>query len=256
MKFTMNRKTLLTTAVVSAIALGASFASAHGAPGHRGPGGFFDRLDLNKDGKITRAEAAKMAEKRFNSADANKDGAITVAEMKAKHEKMRAEWAKKRGATKDGGKRKGPSADGSRKGPGHAKGSKVGHFFEKADANKDGKITRAEAKNMENARFARVDTNKDGAITKEEMRAAHMERMKKFREGHKKGPGPKAAPKASPKMTPNVGPRATLGSDGKSAAVRRHRVDRMSGPSALRGAERPVPPRRRLLASRVSESGS
>ena len=39
----------------------------------------FDRLDLNKDGKISLAEFTPLAEKRFMSIDVNKDDAVSAA---------------------------------------------------------------------------------------------------------------------------------------------------------------------------------
>lgn len=63
------------------------------------------------------------------------------------------------------------SAKEGREGKGH--GQKM---FERADANKDGKITRAEAQKMESARFAKVDANGDSVITMAEAKAAHEAR--------------------------------------------------------------------------------
>lgn len=58
----------------------------------------------------------------------------------------------------------------------NAKGDKAGHrhgMFQHLDANKDGKVTKAEAKTVADARFAKLDANKDGAITQEEAKKFH-----------------------------------------------------------------------------------
>ena len=56
-------------------------AQRKGKKGHRGAK-IFEKLDTNKDGKITEAEAGKRWA-RLSKADANKDGAVTKAELKA-----------------------------------------------------------------------------------------------------------------------------------------------------------------------------
>lgn len=87
----------------------AEFASAHGprdgmAPGmHRGmrhgrggPGGFagrgmaFERMDANKDGAVTLAEASARPIERFDRIDANHDGRISPEERDAARQARRA----------------------------------------------------------------------------------------------------------------------------------------------------------------------
>lgn len=67
-----------------------------GGRGGMGAGGWMMRLDANKDGKVTLAEATKPALDRFDRADTNKDGTLTQEERKAAREAMRAEWQAKR----------------------------------------------------------------------------------------------------------------------------------------------------------------
>lgn len=182
MKFSLNRSSLIALGLAMTASLSAGFAFADSKQeGKKGPRhhGMFERMDVNKDGKITKDEARKMSEERFGKLDANKDGVITQDEAKAAHEKRREERAKKHGG-KDHPKHKG----------GHKHGP--GHLFAKLDVNKDGKITRAEAQKVADERFAKMDTNQDGAITKQEAIEAHKARMKNWKEkregeGGKKG---------------------------------------------------------------------
>ena len=130
-----------------------------GAALAHGPG----RWDANQDGKVTKDEARAAAAAFFTKLDANGDGAITKAEAdaaRAKHEERRAERHKEHGGK--GPEGKGPEGKGPEgKGP-HR------DLFAEADANKDGKVTKAEAQAQADAHFAKLDTNKDGVITKEE----------------------------------------------------------------------------------------
>lgn len=69
----------------------------HGMRGHRGPGGRFgpmaiERLDTDKDGKLSRVEAAAPMQRMFDMVDTNKDGFIDKAEAdaaRAKRQQMR-----------------------------------------------------------------------------------------------------------------------------------------------------------------------
>ena len=65
--------------------------------GGMGGGNWFARIDADKDGKVTLAEASAKALAMFDKADANKDGTVTPEERKAAWEAMRAEWRAKRG---------------------------------------------------------------------------------------------------------------------------------------------------------------
>lgn len=77
-----------------------------------------------------------------------------------------------------------------------AHGHMRGQMFEQIDANKDGKVTLAEAKAAEKARFTAADTNKDGRLTTEELQAhrasMHGDRPGNAERAHKhKGHGEK-----------------------------------------------------------------
>ncbi|WP_380872904.1 hypothetical protein ACFB49_37990 [Sphingomonas sp. DBB INV C78] len=133
----------------------------------------FAKMDLNKDGAVTEAEIrqgrdARMkarADERFAALDSDKNGQISRAEFDAGHDKAR-EMRGDRGPGGHGGKGK----HGMR---GHRGGGDFGgRMFATADANKDGKVTLAEASTARLQWFDKVDINKDGTITPEERKAA------------------------------------------------------------------------------------
>jgi hypothetical protein len=87
---------LLTTAAFAGLFLSqAAWANGHcgkSEGGHRGRGHgarFFDTADANKDRKLEKAEAQKMAEARFAQVDTSQDGAITREEMHAALQHMK-----------------------------------------------------------------------------------------------------------------------------------------------------------------------
>ena len=151
----------------------------------------FARVDSNRDGFVTKAEAdtaaqafrGKRAERRkerradrrehaFERLDANRDGTISRPEWDA----MQAQ-RKQRIAQRD------HNGDGrpDRK---HFRGGMRGfggHMFEMADANKDGRVTLHEAQSAALHHFDMVDTNRDGRITREERMQMHQ-RMRATRQ--------------------------------------------------------------------------
>lgn len=164
----------------------------------------------------TRAEVEAQVKQRFAAADTNKDGAVTKAEAEAHAASMKADWQAQAGerhaqmfaemdADKNGQisraefdaahqKRMGErqEARGDRAGMG---GGRMHHgqqdgmmgmmWFERIDANKDGKVTLAEAQAKPLEMFDRADANKDGTLTPEERKAAWDARIAEV----KKKPG-------------------------------------------------------------------
>lgn len=130
---------------------------------HRDPAKMFDRLDTNKDGQVTRAEAdaahAARAAKRsaagkpvadrtaliFERADSNRDGKLTRAELAALPKGSH-------GGLPHPADRHPPAAK----------------MLSMGDANKDGRLSLAEAQQLSLQRFDRVDVNHDGTVTPEE----------------------------------------------------------------------------------------
>ena len=65
---------------------------------HRGPGAMaggrfggamFERMDSDRDGRVSLAEASARALEMFDRADANRDGTVTVDERRATMQRFR-----------------------------------------------------------------------------------------------------------------------------------------------------------------------
>ena len=138
---------------LTAIALASAATVVVAAPdGQQRRGAMVERLkaaDTNADGLISKSEAAALPRiaERFDQIDANRDGQVSFEELRAFHASHRG---------------------------GH--GKKMLHMV---DADKDGKVSKAEALAAAAARFDRADANKDGFLTEEELKAA--------RHGHRGG---------------------------------------------------------------------
>jgi Ca2+-binding EF-hand superfamily protein len=156
----------------------------------------FAKLDSNRDGFVTKAEAdaqraqmkAKFAANRgermehrqermamnrehtFERLDTNNDGSISRQEFDAAH----AQRAARMDRNGDGRPDARRMAGAMRKM--HAGMARMGgHMFEIADLNKDGRVSLQEAQDAALKRFDTADANKDGRITREE-------RMQQFRQ--------------------------------------------------------------------------
>jgi Ca2+-binding EF-hand superfamily protein len=141
----------------------------------------FARVDTNRDGFVTKAEAdaamqafrGKRGEKRaewrgqaFERLDTNRDGAITRAEWDAAQAQRQ-----QRVAARDQNGNGHPDA--KRLGHRGMMGGFGGHMFEMAD-NRDGRVSLQEAQSAALQHFDMVDTNRDGRITPEERMQMHQ----------------------------------------------------------------------------------
>jgi len=173
---------------VSKEELAAAMKARAGAGGPGGPGGakggmadmMMQRLDTDKDGKITEAEAGERWG-RMSQLDKNGDGAVTKDELPAG----------KPGAGKPGAG--GPGKPGSA----GAGGANRGEFFAKADANGDEKLTEDEVPAQAWERLSKLDSDLDGAVSKAEL-AKVMDRAG----SQKKGSSPEAGSGTKPKRPP------------------------------------------------------
>jgi Ca2+-binding EF-hand superfamily protein len=145
----------------------------------------FARLDTNRDGFVTKDEAAAMKGARgdmhamtakgwsverpgardrgamFDRLDGNRDGVITREEFA--NAKPRAGERRARGAGHMGGM------------------AMMGRMFGLADANRDGKVSLQEATAAALQHFDMADLNRDGTLSPDERRQAHQ-RMKAQRQ--------------------------------------------------------------------------
>jgi len=150
----------------------------------------FNRMDSNRDGVLTKAEAdaavqafwgkradrrAERGEQRFEQIDSNRDGSITRAEWDSA-QAQRQQRVAARDQNGDG------RPDRARFGH-HGMGGFGGHMFEMADANHDGRVTLQEAQTAALQHFDMVDTNRDGRITPDERMQMHQ----RMRTEHKQG---------------------------------------------------------------------
>lgn len=157
----------------------------------------FAKLDANGDGFVTKSEAdaardkmvADMRDRHFKHLDANNDGSISRAEFDAQagahmafRDGNRAEGAPDAPPPPAGGGEHGKRMWG-KGGHGHHRGAMVmgGGMFERADADKDGRVSLAEALARPMQHFDMVDANKDGTITPEERKAAREKMRTEWR---------------------------------------------------------------------------
>lgn len=148
----------------------------------------FARMDANKDSELTQSETAEGVgvvareeiEARFKSLDTNADGRVTAAESK-----LPARFFARLDKNSDQAVTRDEIQAAPKLG---AKGSEFA--FKALDANRDGKVTRAEGTELALSRFDYVDTNRDGAITRAEL-DAQLEQKGKRRGKHERRSGSK-----------------------------------------------------------------
>lgn len=150
----MTMKKTLTFALVTGLAFGSTAAFAEGREHGHGDM-FWNKLDTNQDGKVTRDELKADITTRFTAIDTNKDGKVTQDEASqyfaSKRDEMKQKFAER---------------------------------LKEADTNKDGKWSKEELSKMPERRFAKLDANSDGFVTQQELEAHHQERVAEFQEKH------------------------------------------------------------------------
>lgn len=107
----------------------------------------FERIDLNRDGKISVAEFTPVAEKRFLGIDVNKDNAVSTAEIDAS---LQAALERRRN-----------------------------RILANLDADRNGSISRAELDKYIEAMVAGADTDSDGGVSFSEARIFKIAKWRK-----------------------------------------------------------------------------
>jgi Ca2+-binding EF-hand superfamily protein len=119
------------------------------------------KADTDADGRLSRTEAAAMPALRphFDAIDCDRDGRLSTDEVRA--------W---RARAPKGARRSPPSG--------------IASLVERADANGDGVLTRAEAASLPRLaeRFDAIDADRDGRLSREEI-SAWLAARRALREG-------------------------------------------------------------------------
>ncbi len=168
----MTRKTLLAFAVLTALSAGTAFAAAQSDTDARSQR---TTLDANGDGFIDRSEAARhprLAE-RFDRIDDNRDGRLSRDEMPARGARGRhggAHALKTLDTDGDGRLSRAEAAAA----PGYAE------RFERMDLDRNGYVDRADRQQRMKQRndewFVGADADRNGQLSRAEYDAAHARR--------------------------------------------------------------------------------
>lgn len=162
----MQRKTLI--AATAVLLAGSGFAIAQQQATPRAA------VDANKDGVITRAEAAahpRLAQ-RFDELDKNKDGRLTADERP-----MMRRGSGKAGKGGNGWMGLDADKDGRVSKAEAAARPQLAQRFDQMDANKDGYLDRADFQARRTARqaecFSKADTDRNGQLSRAEFDKLH-----------------------------------------------------------------------------------
>ncbi|MBB4630957.1 EF-hand domain-containing protein [Sphingosinicella soli] len=131
----MTRRVLIALAAATLVASPAAAQRWGGGDGAAA----FDKADADGDGVVTRSEFLKSRSARFDTMDRNNDGVVSESDFK-RILKFRPEA-----------------------------GARLERLIAEADANRDGKVTRAEFDVAPTPVFDLADTNGDGKVDRAEL---------------------------------------------------------------------------------------
>lgn len=142
----------------------------HGKGGEQRAERMMNRLDTDKDGKLSQDEMLARATQTFERLDTDRNGEVTKAEVDAKREAFRDA----RKAFRAVKATEGEARDAARETLRDARRDRMGlRLFERADADKNGTLTKAEMETAAAAMFKQRDRNGDGFITPDEIGKRH-----------------------------------------------------------------------------------
>jgi Ca2+-binding EF-hand superfamily protein len=136
-----------------------------------GPGAMLERMlamDANGDGKLSADELPERMKPMLERSDANRDGALDRGELQA----MAAQRLQQPG---QGG------PEGGRPPGGGNPAEFFGQMMERADVNKDGKLSGDELPPFLREQMEALDKNKDGGVDREELQSGMAARMREGR---------------------------------------------------------------------------
>jgi len=155
----MQKRKWILLGAGGAVALSAAAAAFALADERHDPMAMFDK---DGNGALSLAEVRQGAREMFAKVDTDKDGKLSQDEMLAHHRMM--------GGPHHGGG--GPRAEGGPP-PGEGAPPPGGRGPMHMDTDGDGAISLAEAQSTLEGHFTRADANRDGSVTRDEMDAAH-----------------------------------------------------------------------------------
>lgn len=142
----------------------------HGKGGEDRAERMLKRLDANSDGKVSQGEMLQRATETFQRLDTDKNGEVTKAEVDAKRDAFR-EARKAFHAVKAS---EGEARQAAQQALREARIDRMGsRMFERADADKNGTLTKVEMETAAADMFKKRDRNGDGFITPDEIGKRH-----------------------------------------------------------------------------------
>lgn len=125
-------------------------------------------LDENHDGRISREEFLARSKHRFDKLDLNRDGVISAQEAKVGQAELRKRKAASDARRLAQGKPVKKKAKSDRPARPYLSGS---------DANKDGRVSRREYLARREKAFAELDLNRDGVVSRDEAKAGKARKL-------------------------------------------------------------------------------
>ena len=145
-------KTMIAAAGLAVVLAGA----AHAQPAQGGRRG----SDTDGDRRVSLAEMQARHAERFARLDRNRDGLVTQAEAREAREQIKAERQTRRAERRE------QRAHGRQ-----ARGARMEQMFAARDADRDGFLTQAELGPRGTQRLARLDADRDGRLSLAELQA-------------------------------------------------------------------------------------